>query len=166
MDSLGWARELVDAPDLEAIGTVIDRRLQGYITKGAPASERALAERIAFEHQARHYIARAHERNFEFARRFEYFASHWVDFVNQNKSGEESLDGLSRQQEYERGRTEASTATAHGWLPAAVAPSTSPALSSMPLRSTASAPPFPCLMKCTRPSTPLSRASWENGSPD
>lgn len=139
MDSLGWARELIDAPDLEALGAVIYRRLRGYTANGVPDSERALAERIAFEHQARHYMARAHERDFEFARRFEYFASHWVDFVDQNKAGEEALDRLSRKQEYERGRTEATTAVAQGWLPVA-APATSPSNSSVPVQPAATAP--------------------------
>jgi hypothetical protein len=106
MDNLGWARELIDAPDLEAIGTVIDRRLQGYAAKGVPDNERALAERIAFEHQSRHYMARANARGFQFGRRFEFFATRWVDFVNQNKAGEENLGRLSRQHEYERGRAE------------------------------------------------------------
>jgi integrase len=140
MDSLGWARELIDAPDLEALGTVIDRRLQGYTAKGVPDTERTLAERIAFEHQARHYMARANQRGFEFARRFEFFADRWVDFVNQNKAGEENLDRLSRQQEYERGRAEATAAAAQGWLPVAVAPATSPSIASMPAQPAASAP--------------------------
>ena len=115
MDNLGWARELVDAPDLQAIGTVIDRRLQSYTAKGVPDTERALAERIAFEHQARHYMARANARGFALSQRFEWFATRWVNFVNQNKAGEENLGRLSRQQEYERGRTEATTAAAQGF---------------------------------------------------
>jgi len=140
MDSLGWARELIDAPDLEALGTVIDRRLRGYTAKGVPDHERALAERIAFEHQARHYMARANERGFEFARRLECFASRWVDFVDQNKAGEESLIRQSRQQEYERGRAEATTAAAQGWLPVTAAPATSPALTSRPVQPAAGLP--------------------------
>jgi integrase len=140
MDNLGWARELVDAPDLQAIGTVIDRRLQSYTAKGVPDTERALAERIAFEHQARHYMARANARGFALSQRFEWFATRWVNFVNQNKAGEENLGRLSRQQEYERGRTEATTAAAQGWLQVAVAPATSPTIGSMPAQPAASAP--------------------------
>jgi hypothetical protein len=33
MDNLAWARELIDAPDLEALGAVIHGRLQGYSTR-------------------------------------------------------------------------------------------------------------------------------------
>ena len=36
MDGLGWARELIDAPDLEALGAVIHGRLQSYTAAGAP----------------------------------------------------------------------------------------------------------------------------------
>jgi len=64
MDNLAWARELIDAPDLEALGAVIHGRLQGYTAAGAPDNERALAERVGFEHQARHYMARANERGY------------------------------------------------------------------------------------------------------
>ena len=59
MDNLAWARELIEAPDLEALGAVIHGRLQCYTAAGAPDNGRALAERIGFEHQARHYMARA-----------------------------------------------------------------------------------------------------------
>ena len=78
MDNLGWANELVAAPDLEAIGAVIGRRLQSYTAAGSPQTERSLAERVAFEHQARHYMARANERGYAFAQRFERFATEWV----------------------------------------------------------------------------------------
>ncbi len=123
MDNLGWAQELVAAPDLEAAGSVIHRRLTAYTAVGAPQSERALAERLAFEHQTRHYMGRAQERGFEFARRFEFFASRWVTFVDQNKTAETELTRLGRQHDYERGRTDAATAAAQGWTPIpAVAP--------------------------------------------
>jgi hypothetical protein len=90
MDNLAWARELIDAPDLEALGAVIHGRLQGYTAAGAPDNERALAERVGFEHQARHYMARANERGYAFPQRFERFATKWVDFVDQNKAGPSS----------------------------------------------------------------------------
>lgn len=119
VDNLGWVQELVAAPDLEAIGTVIDRRLTGYTAAGAPQTERALAERVAFEHQVRHFMARANQRNYPFSLAFEGFADRWVDFVDQNKAAEAALAKLDRQQAYERGRSEATTAMAHGWLPPA-----------------------------------------------
>ena len=122
MDNLGWANELVAAPDLETIGSVIHQRLQSYTAVGAPQSERALAERLAFEHQVRHYMARANDRGFAFARQFEFFASRWVDFVIQNRAAEENLGRRDRQEQYERGRADASTAVANGWLPAPAAP--------------------------------------------
>lgn len=132
VDNLAWAQEIVSAPDLEAIGSVIDRRLQTYTKAGAPSSDRSLAERLGFEHQARHYMARANERGYAFARAFAGFASRWVDFVNQNQAAEAGLAQLGRRQEYERGRTEATAAMAQGSGPTAPlqhlpAPSTAPA---------------------------------------
>jgi hypothetical protein len=112
VDNLAWVQELVAAPDLDAIGGVIDRRLQGYTAAGVPQTERGLAERVAVEHQVRHYIARANERGYAFSRVFEGFASRWVDFVDQNKAAEGELAQLGRRQEYERGRGEATTAVA------------------------------------------------------
>ena len=67
VDNLAWAQEIVAAPDLEAIGSVIDRRLQNYVAAGAPLNERGLAERLAFEHQARHLLSRANERGYAFS---------------------------------------------------------------------------------------------------
>jgi hypothetical protein len=126
MDSLVWAQELVAAPDLEAAGSVIHRRLTAYTAGGAPQSERVLAERLAFEHQARQYMARANQRGYAFARQFEFFASRWVDFVNQNKAAEDELGRLGRQEQYERGRAEVTTALARGWLDAPPAASALP----------------------------------------
>ena len=88
MDNLAWARELIEAPDLEALGAVIHGRLQSYTAAGTPDNGRALAERVGFEHQARHYMARANERGYAFSQRFERFATKWVDFVDQNKAAE------------------------------------------------------------------------------
>lgn len=118
VDNLGWAHDLIEAPDLDAVGSVIHRRLQAYTAAGCPQSERKLAERIAFEHEARHYMARANERGFEFARKFDFFASWWVDFVDQNKSAEIELGGLRQRKDYERGRADAAIAAAQGWMPA------------------------------------------------
>jgi hypothetical protein len=117
MDNLAWARELIEAPDLEALGAVIHGRLQSYTAAGTPDNERALAERVGFEHQARHYMARANARGYAFSQRFERFATKWVDFVDQNKAAEVELGRLDRQRDYERGRAEATTAAAKGWLP-------------------------------------------------
>jgi integrase len=122
VDNLGWVQELVAAPDLKAIGAVIHQRLQRYTAAGAPQCERALAERVAFEHQVRHYMGRANERGYAFARALEGFANHWVDFVDQNKTAEGDLDRQDRQQQYERGRADATTAVAKGWLPAPAGP--------------------------------------------
>lgn len=118
MDNLGWAQELVHAPDLETIGTVIHKRLTAYSMAGPPQTEPTLAERVAFEHHVRHYMARANERGFDFSRHFNGFANKWVDFVNANKAAEQTLDGRNRQQAYERGRADVTTALANGWVPA------------------------------------------------
>ena len=134
VDNLGWANELTAAPDLEAIGSVINRRLQIYTAAGSPSSERTLTERVGFEHQARHYMARANARGYAFAQRFEFFATRWVDFVDQNKAAEVELGRRDRQRDYERGRAEATTAVANGWLPRTGAPD------AMPTMETASGP--------------------------
>src|ERR1700722_7427121 len=91
MDSLGWAQELVAAPDLETIGRVLHGRLKSYGGRPRAASDRVLAERCAFEHQVRHYMGRANERGFPFSRAFPGFASVWVDFVDQNKALEKTI---------------------------------------------------------------------------
>jgi integrase len=117
VDNLGWVQELIAAPDLEAIGSVIDRRLMSYTAAGVPQAERALAERTAFEHQIRHYIARANQRGYAFAHVYLGFASRWVDFVDQNKAAEGELARLAWQQAYERGRADVTTAVAQGWVP-------------------------------------------------
>jgi len=104
MDGLGWAQHLVAAPDLETIGTVLHDRLTTYVGRPPAASERMLAERCAFEHQVRHYMGRANERGFSFSRMFPGFASSWVDFVDQNKSLEQTLQRSSLHRAYEDGR--------------------------------------------------------------
>ncbi|WP_256375934.1 hypothetical protein [Bradyrhizobium sp. WSM1743] len=40
MDNLGWVRELIAAPDLEALGTVLDARLRAYVERDVPADAR------------------------------------------------------------------------------------------------------------------------------
>jgi integrase len=136
VDNLAWANEIIAAPDLEAVGTVIDRRLRSYTAAGSPQNERSLAERIAFEHHARHYIARANERGYAFAQRFEFFASRWVDFVNQNKAAEAELAQLGRHRDYERGRSDATAAVAQGWRPAPPPPAAGPVVLSDAVHST------------------------------
>lgn len=86
VDGLGWAHHLMEAPDLETVGSVLHDRLTPYVGRSPAPSERMLAERCAFEHQVRHYMGRANERGFSFSRMFPGFASIWVDFVDQNKS--------------------------------------------------------------------------------
>ena len=105
MDGLGWAQELVAAPDLETIGCVLHGRLNSYVGRSPDPSERALAERSAFEHQVRHYIGRANERGFSFSRMFPGFASFWVDFVDQNKSLEQTVQRSGLHKAYEDGRS-------------------------------------------------------------
>src|SRR5262245_21083651 len=48
VDNLGWIMEVVQAPDLEALGGILHHRLGVYVIDGAPESERRLAERLAF----------------------------------------------------------------------------------------------------------------------
>jgi integrase len=106
MDGLGWAQELVAAPDLATIGGVLHGRLKTYVGRAPAASERVLADRCAFEHQVRHYMGRANERGFSFSRVFPGFASDWVDFVDQNKSLEQTVQRGGLHRAYEDGRND------------------------------------------------------------
>jgi hypothetical protein len=70
VDNLGWVQELIEAPDLETLGVVLDARLRAYVDRGPPAGERPLAERCAFEHEVRRYLSRAQERGYAYQMRF------------------------------------------------------------------------------------------------
>jgi integrase len=106
VDNLEWVVEVVQAPDLEALGDILHHRLGAYVVDGAPGNERRLAERLAFEHQVRNYIARAQERGYLFARHFPGFASRWVDFVDQNKFAEAEITKDAGHRSYEAGRAD------------------------------------------------------------
>ncbi|NJL07941.1 MAG: hypothetical protein HC900_06510 [Methylacidiphilales bacterium] len=121
MDNLGWACELIEAPDLEAAGSLIHARLKNYVDRGVPRTERTLTERVAFEHQVRNFMARSNERGFAFSLRFESMAQQWVAFVNQNKESEQELIKIGQRREYERGRAEANEALLNQWATVRVA---------------------------------------------
>ncbi|WBL77245.1 tyrosine-type recombinase/integrase [Bradyrhizobium xenonodulans] len=125
VDNLGWVLELIEAPDLEAIGTVFDVRLRAYVDRGSPADERLLAERCAFENEVRRYFTRAQERGYAYQKRFPEIPGRWVDFVDQNKAAESSITRLTARRSYEAGRREAREAFNEGWEPA---PNKAPAL--------------------------------------
>ena len=124
VDNLGWVQELIEAPDLEALGSALDARLRAYVDHGSPADERHLAERCAFEHELRRYLTRSQERGYAYQMRFPKMPSLWVDFVNQNKAAESSIARLNVRLSYEAGRNDASEAVKKGWaynsLPAPV----------------------------------------------
>jgi len=115
MDNLIWVQELIEAPDLEALGTVLDARLHAYVGRGAPGDERLLAERCAFEHEVRRYLSRAQERGYAYPQRFPRMPSTWVDFVNQNKAAESEIARLNVRRAYESGRHEAAEAVKEEW---------------------------------------------------
>lgn len=121
VDNLGWVQELIEAPDLEALGSVLDARLRAYVGHGSPADERLLAERCAFEHEARRFLTRAQERGYAYPMRFPKMPGLWVDFVNQNKAAETNIARLNVRRSYEAGRREATEATNEGWAPEAKA---------------------------------------------
>lgn len=123
VDNLGWVQELIEAPDLESLGVVLDTRLHTYVGRGAPADERLLAERCAFEHEVRRYLTRAQERGYAYQMRFPEMPSLWVDFVNQNQAAESRIAHLNVRRGYETGRTEATESIAENWIPAANPPS-------------------------------------------
>jgi hypothetical protein len=128
VDGLGWAHHLVAATDLETVGSVLHDRLTTYVGRSPAPSERMLAERSAFEHQVRHYMGHANERGFSFSRMFPGFASIWVDFVDQNKMLELTIQRIERHRAYNDGRNDQAqigiTPTAQV-LPALVEPSAS-----------------------------------------
>ncbi|UPJ71828.1 site-specific integrase [Bradyrhizobium sp. 187] len=115
MDNLGWVQELIEAPDLEALGAILDARLHSYVERGASADERLLAERCAFEHEVRRYLSRAQERGYAYPRRFPRMPATWVDFVNQNKAAESGIARLNVRRAYESGRQAAAEAVKEGW---------------------------------------------------
>ncbi|MCK9916499.1 site-specific integrase [Microbacteriaceae bacterium K1510] len=139
MDSLGWAQELVSAPDLSAAGTLIRHRLLKYAAAGGPTDERALAERMAYENQVRQFLMRSHDRGFCYTHEFQDFADLWHTFVQQNTAAEDELARLDRQKHYERGWAEAGVAASRGWSPA------TPSITSSPL-GCARRPPAPTLV--------------------
>lgn len=124
MDNLGWVQELIEAPDLETLGTALDARLRTYVGRGSPADERSLVERCAFEHEVRRYLTRAQERGYAYPMRFPQMATLWVDFVNQNKASEGRIAKLNVRRAYEAGRRDATEAADKGWVsePRAVSP--------------------------------------------
>lgn len=118
MDSLGWAQELVSAPDLKVAGTLISHRLLRYTATSGPTDERALAERVAYEHQVRQFLTRSHERGYCYTHEFRDFADLWHTFVQQNTAAADELACLDRRKHYERGWAEAGSAASRGWSPA------------------------------------------------
>lgn len=112
MDNLEWVVKVVEAPDLEALGGILHHRLGAYRGDGAPGNERRLAERLAFEHQVRTYIARAQERGYQFAWHFPGFANCWIEFVDQNKAGEAEIAKNVTRRAYEAGRADERATTA------------------------------------------------------
>jgi hypothetical protein len=116
VDNLGWVLELIEAPDLESFGIVVEARLLAHVERGSPADERSLAERCcAFEHEVRHYLTRARERGYAYQVRFPRMPSLWVDFVNQNKLAEGNIKRLAVRRSYEIGRVDAAETASEGW---------------------------------------------------
>lgn len=115
VDNLGWVQELIEAPDLEALGTILDARLRVYVDRGPPENERILAERCAFEHEVRRFLTRAQERGYAYPQRFPRMPTSWVDFVDQNKSAEGAIARLNVRRAYESGRHEAAESVREGW---------------------------------------------------
>ncbi len=117
MDNLGWVQELIEAPDLEALGTALDARLRTYVGRGSPADERSLAERCAFEHEVGRFLTRAQERGYAYPMRFPEMPKLWVNFVDQNKAAETFIARLNVRRSYEAGRRDATEAANEGWGP-------------------------------------------------
>lgn len=122
VDNLGWVMELIEAPDLESLGIVLEARLGTHVERGTPTDERRLAERCAFEHEVRRYLTRVQERGYAYQMRFPKMPSLWVDFVDQNKLAENNIKGLAVRRSYEVGRVDATEALKQGWTATSVVP--------------------------------------------
>ena len=120
VDNLEWVQELIEAPDLESLGVVIEARLTAYVGRAIPTDGRLLAERCAFEHEVRRYVTRAQERGYAYQVRFPNVPSLWVEYVNQNKAAESHIARLAVRRSYEAGRVDATEATRQGWTPPTV----------------------------------------------
>jgi integrase len=68
MDTLDWAFEFRDAPDLDAAGEALTGKLESFVAAGPPSTARELTDRQTFEAIVAAFIARARERDFAFAR--------------------------------------------------------------------------------------------------
>jgi hypothetical protein len=68
MDTLDWAFEFRDAPDLDAAGETLTRKLESLVEAGPPATARDLTDRQTFEAIVAAFIARARERDFAYVR--------------------------------------------------------------------------------------------------
>jgi hypothetical protein len=91
MDGLSWAQDLVAAPDLETVGSVLHDRLKSYVGRPPVPSERILAERCAFEIRCDITWAAPTSVAFRSRGRSPDLPAFWVDFVDQNKSLEQAI---------------------------------------------------------------------------
>jgi hypothetical protein len=113
VENLEWVVPVIQAPDLETLGEILHHRLTRYVSGGAPADDRTLTERLAFEHQVRQYMSWSHERGYPFPSQFSGFATSWVDFVDQNKAAEAAIARDAGRRSYD-----APAATTSGNAPA------------------------------------------------
>jgi hypothetical protein len=66
MSALDWAFEFRNAPDLEAAGEALARKLEFFVEAGPPTTALDLTDRQTFEAVVAAFIARARERDFAF----------------------------------------------------------------------------------------------------
>lgn len=86
---LDWVYEFRDAPDLEAAGQALTRKLEAFVVAGPPATARDLTDRQTFEGIVAAFIAQARERDFAYVR-IPGFAHLFKAFVDQNLGSEDA----------------------------------------------------------------------------
>lgn len=88
VEELDWALEIVDAPDLESLGAIFDRRLRAYVAARVPDDERELsAAKHSNTRSGLSWFAPANVA-FSFRPHFPELPTNWGSFVDQNKAAE------------------------------------------------------------------------------
>jgi len=67
-DTLDWAYEFRDAPDLQTAGGTLTRKLEAFVEAGPPTNARDLADRKNFQAVVAAFIGQSRERDFEYVK--------------------------------------------------------------------------------------------------
>jgi hypothetical protein len=89
MTTLEWAFEFRDAPDLEAAGVALTRKLESFVVASPPATAQDLTDRQMFEGVVAAFITQARERDFAYLR-VRGFAGLFKAFIDQTLASEDA----------------------------------------------------------------------------